>query len=959
MPIPKLECLHRIIEQHPLQRKVLIVRSFTSGHQWIQRLSRKRGPIQRVEVQTVESLALHAARLKLYESGKRFLSREEIYWLVMSIMVKLGRDDRSYVLSAMVTPGIVTAFHKSICELRESGLTADRLEADWFEHTRKGNYIRDLLREYEEALERENLVDFAGLPQYVEPLGDALIILDDTCRLTNAAEMVIHQLSEQRKVLCSNESFTEPNSGFPFQALSMFQALGSLAEIKETFRRIASRYTAWDHVEIVLSNYAAYVPKVYALLRSLGIPCSFAQGLPFRASSLGNAALTCLEWIESDFHVDSLVQAFRHGMLCLPHEVLRVNDAIRVLETSGIGWGQNRYALLRSFTSDQDHLVETALHLAEDINDLLDMLPNQRHLWSCAHVAKCVARFIESCHKPVSQGDADALRAIRGLQNTMERWGQEEIGASMAIRLIRELFESSSVEVVGIPEPGKIFISSLENGGQTGRENTFLLGMDEEQWSLSFRQDPVLLDMERSRINKALKAGGFLETSDVHALRIGEERNQRIGGIRGHVSASFSNLRLSDHKECSPAYEMLQLYRIMMETPAADFNDLARFIANPTTTNKELTTLNITHTDYLLNELTTSRNTIRDGFRSVLIAYPHLNDGLTATNARKETNASIYDGVLRADLRAEGFMPTSFSASKLESYAKCPLQFFYAEVLGVRKKDSVIYDRTRWLDPKQRGSLLHLIYFTYMSETMSASGNHNRSRLTSITERILRETLHTIPTPSVHVYEKDCESIRADTEVFYQMEQQRRSQPTYFELELHHETGVFQLELSDELTMPLRGFVDRIDETAPHQYQVIDYKTGNPKVYDDGSFYAGGKQIQHALYALAVQQWLRRSGKDPSALVTEAGYAFPTQRGLGEEAMRPQVAKREETIRLLQSAVTAIEQGLFPPTNEPKKCSFCDYKFVCGSHAEWMRNTWNFPQNRERLAPLLEVTQCV
>jgi len=369
-----------------------------------------------------------------------------------------------------------------------------------------------------------------------------------------------------------------------------------------------------------------------------------------------------------------------------------------------------------------------------------------------------------------------------------------------------------------------------------------------------------------------------------------------------------------------------------------------------------LTKLNINEADYLLCELTTKQNTLLDGCLAVLAVYPLLSNGVAAFEARRATLVGVYDGVLRPNVINGGIALQSYSASKLETYAKCPLQFFYQELLGIRPKETAVYDRTRWLDPLQRGSLLHRIFFIYMNETVASGGEHDRGRLDGITERLLLETLQAIPAPSIHVYEKECASIRGDVEVFYRMELRRGSRPAYFELELHADGGMFLLELSDGFVLPLRGVVDRIDATAPHRYRVIDYKTGKTKSYDDGSFYAGGKQVQHALYALAVEQWLRRTGRDPEAVVDEAGYAFPTQRGMGEETMRPQLGKREETERLLRSAVEAIHTGLFPPSDDPKICSYCDYASVCGPHAEWKKDARNFPQNREHLAPLLEVT---
>lgn len=320
-----------------------------------------------------------------------------------------------------------------------------------------------------------------------------------------------------------------------------------------------------------------------------------------------------------------------------------------------------------------------------------------------------------------------------------------------------------------------------------------------------------------------------------------------------------------------------------------------------------------------------------------------------------ETPLGPYDGIVEdaAACAGEG-LPAVFSASRLETYARCPLLFFYRDVLRMKPKETTTFDRTRWLDAMQRGSLLHGIFFEYMSDTAS-TGRHDPARLRAVCERKLREAAERIPAPSPHIYAKECDGIRADCEIFLSMELRRETKPRWFELELHRKDEPFVLELDDGFALAIRGIVDRIDEIAPHRYKIIDYKTGRPSGYGEDAFFAGGTQIQHALYALAAEQWLRRSGQDPQAVVAEAAYAFPTQRGLGEEAVRPQEGRREDTSALLRNMLESIRSGLFPPTHKPEHCRSCDFAGVCGPHAEWKKHARTFPENRERLKRLLEV----
>jgi ATP-dependent helicase/DNAse subunit B len=66
------------------------------------------------------------------------------------------------------------------------------------------------------------------------------------------------------------------------------------------------------------------------------------------------------------------------------------------------------------------------------------------------------------------------------------------------------------------------------------------------------------------------------------------------------------------------------------------------------------------------------------------------------------------------------------------------------------------------------------------------------------------------------------------------------------------------IDLGDGLRFKLRGRIDRLDKLADGTYEAVDYKTGGAFLPGglDATF-AGGRQLQHALYALAAVQLLR------------------------------------------------------------------------------------------------------
>jgi len=130
----------------------------------------------------------------------------------------------------------------------------------------------------------------------------------------------------------------------------------------------------------------------------------------------------------------------------------------------------------------------------------------------------------------------------------------------------------------------------------------------------------------------------------------------------------------------------------------------------------------------------------------------------------------------------------------------------------------------------------------------------------------------------------------------------------------------------------LRGKIDRIDKAAPSKYLVWDYKTGGTYSYDNKGYVSGGEQIQHALYAVAAEAILKKSGKDKDATVIAAGYIFPTEKGTkdGQGGIFSRATDNKNRWHdVLNKILDIIATGTFIVNNKDV-CKFCDYMDICG-----------------------------
>jgi ATP-dependent helicase/nuclease subunit B len=128
----------------------------------------------------------------------------------------------------------------------------------------------------------------------------------------------------------------------------------------------------------------------------------------------------------------------------------------------------------------------------------------------------------------------------------------------------------------------------------------------------------------------------------------------------------------------------------------------------------------------------------------------------------------------------------------------------------------------------------------------------------------------------------------------------------------------------------LRGSIDRVDEAADGSFHVWDYKTGSAAAVQEGRGIHGGRQAQPALYALATEALLRRSGH--AARVSRSGYFFPGRKGEGQRMTIPVDAG--ETARTLLPLFDLTAAGFFPHATSSSGCKFCDFEAVCSGPAE-------------------------
>ena len=758
-------------------------------------------------------------------------------------------------------------------------------------------------------------------------------------------------------------------------SLAVFRAIGPMSECREILRRVLESGTAFDDVEIVCPSGPAYATVLHDLSVRSGLPATFADGLPLALTAPGRALAGLLDWIESGFLASSLGRLVESQDLRLPFQGpdgdLAPSSVSRHLREAMIGWGRERYvellenrrrkleARLRDPRADEDDglseegrrdlerdAAETR-RLAAAVRDFLAVVP--------AVPAAAPVPFAE-----FSRGLAGALRLCAVVRPDPEgRDGQALALVTAELEAMAEAAESPAVDLeasldrvrtalasltvgASAPRPGHVHVSSYASGGLSARPVTFVAGLDDAAFPGQGVREPVLLDVEREKLSPNLPTAADSLRERLYSMAA------MLASLRGRVTFSYPAYDVLEEREAFPSSLVLQVHRLVSGRLESTYEDLGKALASAAEAAGRPDPSGflpggpgraIDATDWWLGRLA-GRDRPADGLAAVKRKFPELGAGIRARQARAGDRLTEYEGIVRLDRRL--FDPLTnpeleVSASRLESLVKCPFGYFLKYVLGVEPPEELELDRSRWLDPLDRGSLIHDILYEFMTGIAKEGARPDAGRhgplMAEIAERLVSERKREVPPPSEGVFERERLDIRAALDVFLRVESARPPEvrPLAFEKGF---SGV-PVEVEGGGSFRLKGRIDRIDRTGPDTFRILDYKTGSPRPYEDLVAFGRGRIIQHALYAVAAEKILVREGLADRARVTESGYSFPTRRGEGREILVPAFDRRAFRA-LLRDILALIADGYFA-TALKDECDYCDYAPVCGGRAKATR----------------------
>jgi RecB family exonuclease len=979
-----LQQLAQVCGELPLEEKVLVAPSLAIGHQIVERLAREGHSWINLRVETISTLAHGLVGSEIAREGLRLLSRAQTLALIEQACSET-LTERSYFGALRDRPGFHRALQRTLEELRAAGISPAALPARAFAEEKKLRELKEILRGYEQSLEEGHFVDRAEILERAleaakaghERSGGPTYLLPEGAELSVVERTFLERLASRRLRILT----VDPPSEWVSTAKrsSLLRAIGEENEIREVFRRILHDGIPLDEVEILHTDAATYPALAYELSREHGIACTFESGTAVSFTRPGQAALAFLDWIGRDFEAEVLRRALASGTLTLrrldqrPEGAFRTRAAAREFRQARIGWGRERHLpwldrLIADLGKPDDFSradeprseEETAERAERRARRLaaargarvfaaraleLSAAPDGQSL-DLRPLARGCREFVTEFARVASELDGTALLALQKLFEELEELPSSKLPTGEAVGRLRDAVRDLQV-AADRPRPGFLHIAHYRSGGFSGRRQTFLLGLDAARHPGRDLEDPVLLDQERQQINRVLSPASLALHRDrpreaVTALEA------CLARLRGQLTASFScwNVRgLSQQGEQFPSPFFLGLYRERSGHRQADYSALLAAIPGASGfIPGEGRALD--ETEWWLSRVRRAGPASAGGGAAPIVraCYPHLSDGHKAEQERESSEFTIYDGWVRSgtpelDPRTEG---KPQSSSRIETLARCPFMYFLKHVLKIEPPEEVERDTTRWLDPMRAGSLLHEVFRLFF-ERITAVGEapnleRHRSLLESIAEERIRVWREKNPPASELAFGEGHREILFACHTFLKLEEAhcREFTPRFFEVPfgLARATSQapvssrdpVQISLGDGQSFLLRGSIDRIDEAPDGSFHVWDYKTGSTWRRREELGLHGGRQIQHALYAMALEEMLLRGGIEAS--VSGSGYFFPGRKGEGQRFRMP--LDPGQTQKVLRRLFDLLLAGVFPHAVDQEDCRYCDYGLVCG-----------------------------
>lgn len=530
---------------------------------------------------------------------------------------------------------------------------------------------------------------------------------------------------------------------------------------------------------------------------------------------------------------------------------------------------------------------------------------------------------------------------------------------------------------------GRVFVGSPAQARGRSFRIVFIPGLAERMFPQKSKQDPLLGDTARARVNAqpGANAGSLLDSLETQLdTRAEQGRRERlllhlaVGAATERLYVSYPRLEIAEGRGRVPSFYALDLLRgatgripdhEQLAAAAAGCGDPS--LAWPAPADARQAIDEQEHDLSVLRSLLDAGDpaSVRGHAQYILKQNAALRRSVTDRWARAEKRWTQYDGITRVTeitrpaLAAQRLPARTYSLSALQRFAACPYQFLLSAIYRLQPSEPP--QPLQRLDPLTKGSLVHAIQAEFLRElrrqerlpVTRASLDAALATLDASVRTVAAEFEEELVPAIRRVWQDELAGIARDLRAWVRHVADAEGGwiPRYFELAfgLPGDSGRDARSVPDPVTIDgrftLRGAIDLVEEAADGgALRVTDHKTGKDR-HTDALKIGGGEVLQPILYSAVVEQVL-------GTPVSESRLYFCTSAGgYKERPVRLTADAKRAGLEALEIIDRAIERGILPAAPRDGACDWCDFRPVCGPN-EAVRTGRKPP---EFLADLIEL----
>ena len=490
-----------------------------------------------------------------------------------------------------------------------------------------------------------------------------------------------------------------------------------------------------------------------------------------------------------------------------------------------------------------------------------------------------------------------------------------------------------------------VFVGNVMSSRLLRFRRVYLTGCAERTFPPVIRQDPLLLDVERERINRSAGHGSYLP---LKGQRLDEERllfelacqaaTERLTLSYPRRGTSSTNVRLPSSFLLEEVGDLAGgfLSAAALEHHAGDWYRRmpARIGFDGGDAGDALRALDESDLRWHVLEQ-------GGGGKRAVAAIEPLWSNISAVRAqraaRSERNFGPFDGIVPAALvAAHGTLDRGLTATALEDFAVCPYRFFLSRVLRVRARAEP--EQTLEIAPLQRGNLVHAILDELVQRFLAGSASWPEYLLEAdvalheIMERHFAELpvgITGLPLSWNLIRNQVAEELAAylDAERRQAAASRAGAGPDAGWQPVAAEQGFEGVPITaGTWRLKLAGRIDRIDRSSGG-LRIVDYKTG-AAARDAADGYREGRSLQLPAYLHAAAHSQPEELHECSA---ELHYVSERAAYRRVGLTGAQLAGDARFADVLAAMAEAIASGAFfyQPGEGRAHCHWCDYRDAC------------------------------